>query len=777
MTKERKRLEIRGIVQGVGFRPFIYRLATTHNLKGFVLNNTTGVLIDLEGETFKIDEVIKKIKKNSPPLARIKEIESKTLPLKGYMDFVIKYSRKEDEKITLVSPDIATCEDCKKELLNPSNRRNNYPFINCTNCGPRFTIIEELPYDRKNTTMKKFRMCKDCREEYENPNDRRFHAQPDACPICGPEVKLVNRKGTEIKGDPISKTAELLKEGRIVGIKGLGGFHIACDATNEEAVKLLRSRKKRPHKPFALMARDAEVVRKYVYLSKKEKELLESPRAPIFILRKKEGCLLSNEISPNNRFIGFMLPYTPLHILLLQKTEDLEVLIMTSGNRKEDPIIFKNKEALSSLGDIADYFLRHNRDIHIQADDSVLRIPSPRSNPLMIRRSRGYVPEPITSPIDFKNPILGCGAHLRNTFSLARGNEIFVSHHLGHLETLKAQESYERGIEHFVSLFDLNPEIIVVDKHPTYYSTQFGKVWAKDNNKLLVEVQHHHAHIASCLVDNEVDREVIGIAWDGTGYGEDEAIWGSEFLLADLKGYRRMAHLKYVPLPGGEKAVREPWRMAATYLYDKMGEDFLNLDIGFTRRLDLKKWKILKIMIDREINAPKTSSMGRLFDAVSSLIGGRDEITYFAEAAIELEMIMDEDEEGSYNFEIKKEGKIYIIDPTPLIRSIVNDLMNSVDASRISSKFHRGLVAVIVKVSKLIREETNLKEVALSGGVFQNLFLRNLTTKRLSEAGFKVYNHTHIPPNDGGISVGQVAIASKRVSHRDSENTEKKIKK
>lgn len=762
MVKERKRLEIKGIVQGVGFRPFIYRLAKNHNLKGFVLNNTTGVLIDLEGETSKIDEVIKEIKKHSPPLARIKEIESKTLPLKGYIDFVIKYSQKEDEKITLVSPDIATCEDCKKELLNPSDRRYKYPFINCTNCGPRFSIIEELPYDRKNTTMKKFKMCKDCKEEYENPEDRRFHAQPDTCSVCGPEVRLVDQTGKEIKGDPINKTIKLLKDGKIVAIKGLGGFHIAVDATNKESVKLLRSRKKRPHKPLALMAGDVEVVKKYVHLSRQEEELLESSMAPILLLRKKKGCILPDEIAPNNRFIGFMLPYTPLHILLFQKDKDIDVLVMTSGNRKGAPIIFKNEEALSSLGDIADYFLLHNRDIHIHADDSVLRIPSPDSR-LMMRRSRGYVPEPIKSPIDFPKNILGCGGHLRNTFSLARGNEIFVSHHLGHLETLESEESYERGIEHYIGLFNIHPEIIAVDKHPTYYSTQIGKKMALENDKLLVKVQHHHAHIASCLVDNGVDKEVIGIAWDGTGYGEDGAIWGSEFLIANLKGYKRKAHLKYKPLPGSEKAIEEPWRMAATNLYEVFGGDFLNIDIDFVKRLDLKKWKNLKIMIDKGINSPETSSMGRLFDAVSSLIGMRDEITYFGQAAIELEMIMDEDKKGIYCFDINKEGEIYSIDSAPVIRSIVDDFMNSVDASNISSKFHRSVVEMMVEVSKLLREETGINEVALSGGVLQNLFIRNIGTKRLSEEGFKVYNHNNIPSNDGGISVGQVAIASKLI--------------
>jgi len=762
MVKERKRLEIKGIVQGVGFRPFIYRLAKNHKLKGFVFNNTKGVIVDLEGSHSSIESVLRKIKEQSPPLAQIKEIESKNLPVKGYKDFVIKYSRKEEEKNTLVSPDIATCDSCFQELLDPSDRRYKYPFINCTNCGPRFSIIKELPYDRKNTTMKKFKMCRDCRYEYENPLDRRFHAQPDACALCGPEVELLSRKGRKVKGEPFHKTIELIKKGKIVAIKGLGGFHIACDAKNNSAIKLLRKRKNRPFKPFALMARDVDTIKKYVNVSKEEEKLLESQRAPILLLKRKEDCDLPYEITPNNKYIGFMLPYTPLHILLLNTDTNIDVLVMTSGNRKDDPIIFKNEDAFSYLSNIVDYFLLHNRDIHIQADDSILRVPSNKEI-LMVRRSRGYVPEPIKSPIKFDENILGCGGHLRNTFSLARGNEILISHHLGRLDSILSQVSYERGIEHFINLFNINPEIIVVDKHPGYFSTQFGKKMTFDNKKKLIEVQHHHAHIASCLIDNEVDKDVIGIAWDGTGYGDDGAIWGSEFMIANLKNFKRKAHLQYMPLPGSEKAIEEPWRMAVSYLYKSFGEDFLNIDIDFTRRLNKDKWKNIKIMIDSGINSPETSSMGRLFDALSSLIGVRDEITYLGQAAIELEMIMDKDENDFYNFDIKKENGLYIIDPSRVIHLITLDIINSVSNSIISGKFHKGVVEMIVEVSRLLRKETDIFEVAISGGVMQNLYLRNNATKRLTEEGFKVYNHRKIPPNDGGISVGQVAIAAKLI--------------
>ncbi len=762
MVKERKRLEIKGIVQGVGFRPFIYRLAKNHKLKGFVFNNTKGVIVDLEGSHSNIETVLRKIKDQSPPLAQIKGIESKKLPIKGYKDFVIKYSRKEEEKITLVSPDIATCDSCSRELLDPSDRRYKYPFINCTNCGPRFSIIKELPYDRKNTTMKKFIMCKDCRLEYENPMDRRFHAQPDACALCGPEVELLSKKRKKVNGDPFNKTIELIKKGKIVAIKGLGGFHIACDAKNNEVIKLLRKRKNRPFKPFALMVRDVDTVKKYVNVSKEEEHLLKSQRAPILLLKRKEDYGLPYEIAPNNKYIGFMLPYTPLHIMLLNTDKNIDVLVMTSGNIKDDPIIYKNEDAFSYLSNIVDYFLLHNRDIHIQVDDSVLRIPL-QSERLIIRRSRGYVPEPIKSPIKFKKNILGCGGHLRNTFSLARGNEIFISHHLGRLDSLLSHVSYERGIEHFINLFNINPEVIVVDKHPGYFSTQFGKNIAFDNKKKLIEVQHHHAHIASCLIDNEVDRDVIGIAWDGTGYGDDGAIWGSEFLIANLKKFKRKAHLQYMPLPGSKKAIEEPWRMAVSYLYKLFGEDFLSIDIDFIKRLNKNKWKNLKIMIDRGINSPETSSMGRLFDAVSSLIGIRDKITYLGQAAIELEMIMDKDNNDFYTFDIKKEKGVYIINPLEVIHLIIEDIINSVSHSIISGKFHKGVVEMIVEVSRLLRKETDINEVAISGGVMQNLYLRNNVTKMLTKEGFKVYNHRKIPSNDGGISVGQVAIAAKLI--------------
>lgn len=761
MKKERRKIEIRGIVQGVGFRPAVYRLAKKHNIKGSVYNDTRGVVLDIEGLSGEIDSFLKELKKKPPPLANIDKLTSKKLALKKYRDFRIIESKEQKEKTTLVSPDIATCRECQKELLDSEDRRYLYPFINCTNCGPRFTITKKLPYDRKNTTMKKFEMCEQCKTEYENPEDRRFHAQPDACGKCGPQIKLTNAKGKEIKCDPIEETIELLKKGKIVAVKGLGGFHLACNAKDKEAIKTLRERKNRPHKPFALMAGRLSVISKFVNVSDEEKSLLQSPRAPIVLLEKKKKRTLPDNIAPNNNFLGFMLPYTPLHILLFQKQETIEVLVMTSGNKIDEPLAIANDEAFEKLGNIADYFLIHDRDIWIGADDSIARIIG--GEPLLLRRSRGYAPEPIRSPVGSKKKIIGFGAHKHNTFAISRGDEIFVSHYIGETDNLETIKAFERGIRHFINFFDIPPDIAVVDLHPEYEATKFGKKWVKENNKPLIEVQHHHAHIASCLLDNALDEKVIGVSWDGTGYGADGKIWGGEFLIADLEGYERRAHLQYIPLPGGEMAVKEPWRMGAVYLYKTFGKDFLNIDIDFVKRLDRQKWAVIENMIDKKVNSPETSSIGRLFDAVSSITGVRNVITYQGQAAIELEMIAKETGKEFYEFDIRKENGIYVINSSPVIDSIIKDIKNEIAPDAISARFHVGLEEMIVRVSSLLREETRIKKVCLSGGVFQNMLLRKLTTERLEKNNFKVYNHKNIPPNDGGISAGQVAVAMKRL--------------
>ena len=754
MDKERRKIEIRGIVQGVGFRPTVYRLAKKYNLKGSIFNDSKGVTIDVEGRSEDIDLFLKELKRNPPPLSNIEETQTKKLKLKKFHEFKIIESEEGEKKITLVSPDIATCKDCEKELLDSIDRRYLYPFINCTNCGPRFTITRELPYDRKNTTMKKFEMCERCRTEYENPSMRRFHAQPDACDDCGPHLELLDSEGNKIEGNPIDKTSKFLKEGKIIAVKGLGGFHLACNAKDIKAIKNLRERKIRPYKPLALMAKNISIISEFVHIRDKEKELTSSPSTPIVLLKKNEKNTLPDNIAPNNNFLGFMLPYTPLHILLFR---DLEVLVMTSGNKRDEPIAFDNKDAVKKLNGIADYFLVHDRNIWIQADDSIARITD--GEVLLLRRGRGYAPGPLRSSVSNKKKIIGFGAHKHNTFSISRDDEIFVSHYIGETDNIETIKAFERGIKHFIKFFDIPPDVAAVDLHPEYEATKFGKKWAFDNNKPLIEVQHHHAHIASCLADNGLCEKVIGVAWDGTGYGSDGKIWGGEFLISDLQGYERKAHLQYIPLPGADAAVKEPWRMGAVYLYKAFGKDFLNLDIDFVKRLDKKKWELIENMINRNVNSPEASSVGRLFDAVSSIIRIRDFITYQGQAAIELEMIAKESGSEFYKFDIKKNKDIYTMDPGRVIESIVKDIENGVTKSAISTKFHMGLSEMIAEVSVLLREETTINKVCLSGGVFQNIILRKRATERLRKEKFEVYNHKNLPPNDGGISAGQVAIA------------------
>ncbi len=758
MNTERRKIEIKGIVQGVGFRPTVYRLAKEYNLKGTVFNDSKGVTLDVQGDLKNIHSFLEVLKMHPPPLSDIEEILSQELPAKEFNEFKIIESEKSKEKTTLVSPDISTCDDCKKELLNRKDRRYLYPFINCTNCGPRFTITEELPYDRKNTTMKEFEMCKKCMEEYEDPSMRRFHAQPNACSKCGPHIELLDAKGIKLRGNPIKKAIKLLKKGKIIAVKGLGGFHLACNARDKKAIETLRKKKMRPDKPLALMAKDIKVISEFVYIGEEEKELISSVRTPIVLLKKNGKNILPDNIAPNNNYLGFMLPYTPLHILLFEK---LDVLVMTSGNKRDEPIAFDNNNAVLRLKGIADYFLINNRDIWIQADDSIARIVD--NEPLLLRRSRGYAPQPLRYPVESEKKIIGFGAHKHNTFAISREDEIFVSHYIGETDNIETIKAFERGIEHFINFFDIPPDIAVVDLHPEYQATKFGKKWAYENSTPLIEVQHHHAHIASCLLDNKIDEKIIGVAWDGTGYGADGKIWGGEFLIADLQKYERKAHLKYIPLPGGDITVKEPWRMGAVYIYDIFGKDFSKVDIDFTKTLDKKKWSIIKTMIEKRVNSPMTSSIGRLFDAVSSILGIRSSINYQGQAAIELEMTAKEDVDDFYKFEITKSVNTHIIDPKKTIESIVEDIKKGIDREIISGKFHKGLAEMIVDVSNLLREETGINKVCLSGGVFQNIVLRSEATKRLKKENFKVYNHNKLPPNDGGISAGQVAIAMKRL--------------
>jgi hydrogenase maturation protein HypF len=751
---KRAEIEITGIVQGVGFRPFIFNLAKTHSVRGWVLNNEKGVLIDAESDDGNLDIFIHDITGLAPPLSHIESLTVKHSTPLGYSTFQIKASQESQEKFALISPDVATCDQCLAELFSAENFRYRYPFINCTLCGPRFTIIKDIPYDRCKTTMAPFTMCSVCHDEYENPADRRFHAQPNACVSCGPSLRLVDRKGEVIPGDPIVTTLSLLREGQIVAVKGLGGFHLSCDAENENAVSALRSRKYREDKPFAVMCRDLEEVRRHCELDKREQDLLLSNERPIVILRRKKESTLASAVAPFQNTVGVMLPYSPLHHLLLDAP--LKILVMTSGNRSDEPIAYKNEEALSRLSTIADCFLLHDREIHIRCDDSVARIYD--GEPYIIRRSRGYVPFPVKLPFPVQD-ILACGGELKNTFCLTRDSYAFMSHHIGDLENLETLDSFEKGVEHFKRLFSIEPKLIAHDLHPDYLSTKYALSFS-DISK--VGVQHHHAHIVSAMAENGVEGEVIGVAFDGTGFGQDGTIWGGEFLKADLRDFRRVAHLKEVPMPGSSRAIREPWRMAMAHLLEALGDGALALNIDFMKRVDLQKWGILRRMIERKVNTPLTSSMGRLFDAVASLCSLRDEVHYEGQAAIELEMIAGHDLEPSYPFLMDETLDPLVIDPAPIIRGVVDDLANGVPASRISTRFHRTVADLVVQTCDRIRAHEKINRVVLSGGVFQNIFLLSLAFDGLSHSGFEVIVHHRVPANDGGISLGQAVIAHMR---------------
>lgn len=750
-------IKVEGIVQGVGFRPYVYKIAQEYSLTGWVNNNSEGVYIDIEGEEKAVEDFVDKLKNNPSPLVRIENITIENRELMHYRGFEIKKSERKDEKITLISPDMGTCSDCIKDIKDPQNRRYKYPFTNCTNCGPRFSIIKSIPYDRDKTTMDKFIMCNECSNEYSNPLDRRFHAQPNACSKCGPALWIEDSKGNYIKfDDPIEWTKENINLGKIFAVKGIGGFHLACNAKNKKTVDELRNRKKRPHKPLAVMMKDIETVKKYCYLEKSEEKLLLEQRRPIVLLKKKENCSLPDNIAPNQNTLGVMLPYTPLHELLFEN--DIEVLIMTSANINGFPIEFENESALRNLGGIVDYFLIHNRDIFIPIDDSVVKVVN--NKPRMIRRARGYAPEPVKK-INSRE-ILACGANMLNTFGISKEGFVFLSQHNGDLENLETYEHYERNIEHFKNIFGFNPQYICCDMHEGYMSTQY----AKNYNKPVVMIQHHHAHICSCMAENDVEEKVIGVAFDGTGYGIDGKIWGSEFLICDYNEFTRKAHLDYVKMPGGDMAVKEPWRMAVSYIYkvlkDKLINDKYSYDDILLKLYGEKSINIVKA-IESNINSPETSSMGRLFDSVASIIGLSDKVTYEGQAAMELEALIEEEGTDSYSYEILNKDK-YVIDISNALYDIVFDAINGVDKKIISLKFHNMIVNFTIEMCNRIRKESNINKVALSGGVFQNAYLLKKIIEGLEKDKFIVYTHKNVPCNDGGIALGQIMICNASIS-------------
>ncbi|MGI9168236.1 MAG: carbamoyltransferase HypF [Pyrinomonadaceae bacterium] len=755
----RSQILVRGIVQGVGFRPFIYSQANRRDLRGRVRNNTTGVLIEVEGNYSDIEQFIADIRSNPPPLSLIESVEcSHHLAPADYADFLILESAQQGERFVPISADVSTCDDCLKELFDARDRRYQYPFINCTNCGPRFTIVEDIPYDRAKTTMRDFEMCPDCRAEYENPLDRRFHAEPTACPVCGPQLYLLSADGLEVGPDVVAPqdtvafVQGLLLKGRIVAIKGVGGFHLACDALSPEAVEQLRRRKYREDKPFAMMANSVEVVEQHCFVSEAERRLLLSERRPIVLLEKRPDSEIAQAVAPRVNNLGFMLPYSPLHHLLLNNLD--QPLVMTSGNMSNEPISYDDGEATRRLNKIADYFLLHDRRIHMRTDDSVARIHDGRE--MILRRSRGHAPEPIRMAFRFERQVLACGAELKNTFCLARDKYAFVSHHIGDLENLETLQSFTEGIDHFKRLFFLEPEVVAYDLHPEYLSTKYAL--SLDDTATKIAVQHHHAHIASCMVDNQIDGEVIGVAMDGLGFGTDGRMWGGEFFVADFLEAERVAHLAYVPMPGGAKAIREPWRMAAIYLQHAFGDKFVNLDLPFVKDLEQRGWPTLRSMVATRSNSPETSSMGRLFDAVSSLLGVKAEVNYEGQAAIELEAMADRNCAEGYEFQISPTENA--IEGGPVIRDAVEDLLDGFPAAVVSARFHSAVANLIVSMAAKVRNDRKLNRVALSGGVFQNMLLLGKTCEMLRRDGFQVFTHARVPTNDGGISLGQAAVAN-----------------
>jgi hydrogenase maturation protein HypF len=774
------KIRISGTVQGVGFRPFVRNLAARHQVRGWVCNTSGSVEIAAEGDAAALAAFTAALRAEAPPLARIDSLDWGSIPSAGYTTFEIRASVSEEGGFQPISPDIAVCPDCERELFDPDDRRYLYPFINCTNCGPRLTIIRDIPYDRARTSMAPFEMCPRCRAEYENPDDRRYHAQPVACPDCGPRVWLFDMEFVGAHGGastqarsraPLQAARRLLREGRIVAIRGMGGFHLACDAANTDAVRELRRRKRRSGKPFAVMVRDLAEAEACCEIGEAESALLSGREKPIVILRRKEGCPVVEEVAPGNGTLGVMLPYSPLHMLIMHTGDpflDSEpapaALVMTSGNLSEEPIAIGNDEALARLAPLADAFLLHDREIIQRCDDSVVRVwahgrtagahsrAPQQTQPL--RRSRGYAPAPVLLPFDVP-PILAVGGELKNTFCLARGRYAFLSPHIGDMENAETLAAFEESVERYQRLFHTTPEIIAHDLHPGYLGTR----WACDTagGRKLVPIQHHHAHAAACMADNELSGKdpVIALAFDGTGYGTDGAVWGAEILAADYKTCERALHLEYLPLPGGDAAIRRPWRIAVGFA---AALDLPVEDLPFLKDQDPREIETVRAQAKRGLNAPPVSSMGRLFDCVAALAGICSEIDYEAQGAIELEelargRITAEDE---YPFAIDGEN----IRVRELLAAVIGDVRAGVSADRIGARFHNTVRSIAVKTAQAVRAARGIRAVVLSGGVWQNALLLALAVDGLQEAGFEVYTHRRVPANDGGLALGQAAIAA-----------------
>jgi hydrogenase maturation protein HypF len=762
----RKHIQVQGIVQGVGFRPFVYNLAKSHGLTGCVFNSSQGVTIEIQGCEEGIVDFLATLQSSPPHLAQIDDVALSEAEIRAETGFLILHSQDNANEFSLVPTDSGTCDACRQEISDPWNRRFGYPFTNCTQCGPRYTIIHSIPYDRSTTTMSKFTMCAACDAEYRNPTDRRFHAQPNACATCGPSLALVARGSsiTDCSFDEpdslllIREARSLLRKGKIVAVKGLGGFLLACDATNEFAVAELRRRKHRPDKPFAIMVGDIASAKRLCDVSPKDEISLASQSRPIVILPRSADSNLAESIAPGNDTLGIMLPYTPLHYLLFSDAVDTHsefaALVMTSGNLSEEPIVVSNEEALEQLGDAVDWFLLHNRDIHMRVDDSVVRTFEGRER--VLRRSRGFAPQAIDLKIPMQQ-VLAFGAQLKNTFCLTRDRYAILSQHIGDLENYETMQFFEETLTNMKELFRIEPQIAAYDLHPQYMSTRMALASTIERK---IGVQHHHAHIASCMAENHLQGKVIGVAFDGTGYGTDGRIWGGEFLVADFAGFSRRAHLRNVLLPGGDAAIRQPWRMAASYLYDTFGQLQPGAMSCF-REVPPKQFDVVSSMIARSLHTVETSSSGRLFDAIASLLGLGAKATFEGQAAIALETLATSGsvDQGFYPFDIT-DAETAVLDLRRMIEAIVDDLDTGTARADIARRFHHTLSTAIIEVCCRIRKQEALDRVCLSGGTFQNHYLLAHTVSGLRSQGFAVFLHATVPANDGGISLGQAVVAN-----------------
>ncbi len=771
---------MRGVVQGVGFRPFVYRLATEEGLAGYIGNDTGGVTIEIEGPPERVEAFRGRLEAEAPPLSRIDAVIAHSSLPKGEKEFRIVLSDSGGHVSTGIPADAATCADCLRELLDPNDRRYRYPFLNCTNCGPRYTITRRIPYDRPQTSMARFKMCPACQAEYDDPLNRRFHAQPNACAVCGPHVWLVAPDGTAIpSGDPVTETIGRLMAGAIMAIKGIGGFHLAADATNEAAVMRLRERKHRYGKPLAIMVRDLDAARAVCELTTKEEELLLTVPRPIVLARRRKDSGIAPSIAPGIPWLGVFLPYAPLQHLLFADSR-VHALIMTSANLSEEPIAIDNDEAITRLRLIADAFLMHDREILQRCDDSVIAVVD--GAPQIVRRARGFVPLAVPLPGNLSEegspPLLAVGGHLKNVFALARGRFAYQSQHLGDLENVTGLDFFRESLAHLMHTFEIEPKAVVHDLHPGYLSTSWAKQWASERGLPLIAVQHHHAHIAGCMAEHGLAGPVIGLALDGTGYGTDGRIWGGEVLISRLDSFERFAHLESVPMPGGEAAIREPWRMALGHL--QAG----GFDIESPETLELVGVKpqdahVLARMIERGINTPLTSSLGRLFDAVAAVVLGRGVVAYEAQAAIELEGVgVDEPFDGpaaldsGYPLELlggdwTSRGPVRI-SAAPLWRELLGDLRSGTNKPRIAARFHAGVAAAFVRAAVLARSATGIGQVALSGGCLHNRRLTRLLRAGLEAEGFQVFRHVQVSPGDGGLSYGQAVVGAAILMKRES---------